>query len=626
MLSKLYRRSPTFLQNVILVSVYAFVFVLSLGLAYLLRFDFHIPDSWQLVFYQNLTWIIPLKLAFLFVFGQFEELLSYFRLPDLYRLFFILGLSSSMVIGVWYITGGADCPPRSVILGDFIFSLFLLSGFRIALRVIHERQWNTEKKQITKTIRRAAIIGAGDTGAAIAANLLAKPKWGIRPVVFLDDDVQKWRRDVHGIMVIGPLEKLSEIKSRFNIQSIIIAIPSASRKRVNAIVQRARETQLDIEIAPSLKEWATGKTQKSPLRPIAIEDLLGRDPVRLDTQLINQMIANEVVMITGAGGSIGSELCYQTITGQPRQLILIEQSEYALFRIEQKLKKSGLDKNVQCLVGDILDKARIDAVMRKFAPTLIFHAAAHKHVPLMEYQPSEAIKNNVLGTKIMADLAGQYGAKQFILISTDKAINPTSVMGASKRLAEIYIQAKQNAPDNKTRFSAVRFGNVFDSSGSVVSLFKEQIARGDSLKVTHPDATRYFMTVSEAVELVLQSATQGKGGDIFVLDMGQSIKVLDLAHQMIKLSGLQPDIDIKIEFIGLRPGEKLHEEIYHKSEKVEPTNHPQILRFICEAESLQVVTDWILELSKDLDNTNNNVLKQKFQSFIPEYQPYIKVE
>lgn len=611
---------------VALGGVYTAIFILSLLFAYLLRFDFSLESNWRPSFYQSLIWIVPLKIVFLLTFGQFKGFLRYFRLPDLYRLLLILGLTSIIIIVIWYMTEGKDSPPRSVILGDFIFSLLLICGFRISLRIIRERQFYYNDQQTTGIIRNVAVIGAGDTGAAIASDLLAKPRLGIRPVVFLDDNSTKWQKDIHGILVAGSPEKLQEIKSRFKIKSIIIAIPSVHRKRISEIIQKAGELQLSAEIAPSLKEWANDKIRLSRLRPVEVEDLLERDLVRLDSQSIHEMITDKVVMVTGAGGSIGSELCYQVIAGNPRLLILVEHSEHALFCVEQKLRELYTDKNVLFLIADILDSARMESIFKKFAPNLIFHAAAYKHVRLMEYQASEAIKNNVLGTKAIADLASKYNTKRFVLISTDKAINPTGLMGASKRLAEIYIQAKQNAPDNKTCFSAVRFGNVFGSSGSVVRIFKEQIAQGKTLKVTHPEATRYFMTVSEAVGLVLQSATQEKNGEIFLLDMGQSIKIVELAYQMIKLSGLRPDIDIKVEFTGLHPGEKLHEEISYKNEKLASTTHPQVMRLICEPRSVDTMTEWILALTKELDTASNNALKQKLQSFIPEYKPYLDEE
>jgi FlaA1/EpsC-like NDP-sugar epimerase len=359
------------------------------------------------------------------------------------------------------------------------------------------------------------------------------------------------------------------------------------------------------------------------LRGVEIEDLLGREPISLDKKNIAHYLKGRVVFVTGAGGSIGSELCRQIAHFKPARLLLLDQSEVQLFQIEQELIECGDGPILQPLVGDIVDEQRLHQIFRCFQPQVIFHAAAHKHVPMLEHQPAEAIKNNTLGTAQLARLAQQYGTERFVMISTDKAINPTSVMGATKRLAEIYVQALQSTGPHRTRFMAVRFGNVLGSSGSVVPTFKRQIAAGGPVKVTHPKMTRYFMTIPEAVSLVLQSGALGSGGEIFVLDMGKPIKILDLAKQLIELSGLKPGEDIQIEFAGLRPGEKLFEELQHEAENLAPTDHPKILRFISESPSLRWISAELAGLEKGLHALQPDQVKLLIKAIVPEYQPFL---
>ena len=446
---------------------------------------------------------------------------------------------------------------------------------RLGFRVFRER-YLSDRGRRGHGARRVGIIGAGDVGANLARDLMGRRGLGLMPVAFFDDDRSKWRSRVHDIPVVGAPEAMLDQKLNLELEEVIIAMPGAPAKRIGEVVKILQKARLKFETVPSLDQLATGKVKVSQLRSVEIQDLLGRKTVELDTANIAAILKGRVVMVTGAGGSIGSELCRQIATFNPQRLLLVEQSEVQLFPIEQELTEAGYRGIVLPLVGDILDAQRMHYIFKRFVPEVIFHAAAHKHVPMMESQPSEAIKNNTFGTARLAEMSLEFGVDRFVLISTDKAINPTNVMGATKRLAEVLLQALHAKHPDRTRFITVRFGNVLGSSGSVIPIFNKQIAAGGPVKVTHPDVTRFFMTIPEAAGLVLQSGAQGIGGEIFVLDMGQPVKIVDLARQLIELSGLKPDEDIQIEFVGLRPGEKLFEELSYKGENITPTNHPRL--------------------------------------------------
>jgi FlaA1/EpsC-like NDP-sugar epimerase len=591
----------------------------SLLWAYLLRFDFAMsPQNWE-QFGRVGMWLIPLKLAALLLIGQFAGLLSYFGVPDLRRLASALGVAFVVTGIVFFQTDGRLAPPRTVMVADLMFSFLTLCAIRLACRRVREIYTESLHNE-NIVVKRVAIVGAGDAGAALACDLLSKPRLGLRPVLFLDDDPAKWNSRLHDIRVAGPPELLLEKVRSWKLDKVIIAMPSAPVKRMQKLVHLLGQIHLDFATVPSIRQLATGEVQVSQIRPVDIADLLGREPVELQMDNIRELLHDKVVLVTGAGGSIGSELCRQIAGHQPRRLLMVEQYEGQVFHIQQELAGRGHSGVIEPLVGNILDERRMREIFKIHQPGVVFHAAAHKHVPLMESHPSEAIKNNTFGTVLLARLAVEYGVCRFVLISTDKAINPTSVMGATKRLAEVFLQALAAHNGHATRFMAVRFGNVLDSSGSVVPTFKQQIAAGGPVTVTHPDITRYFMTIPEAVGLVLQSATQGEGGEIFVLDMGQPVKIVDLARQLIELSGMRPGEDIEIRFIGLRPGEKLFEEVSRDGENIQPTNHEKILRFVSPPAALEWVEDALTELETALDQGDGERLKYLLKMYIPEYQ------
>ena len=505
---------PPALRIWVRLLLYASELAASLWLAYELRFDFMVgPVSAQerLVV---LSWLVPLQLVLLALFLQFSPLLGYFSTPDLARMFYALVISAGMAMGVWFALGAGYAPPRSVILIDLVFALVGLTGARLALRTLRETLASSAKAG-NGARHRVAIIGAGDAGAVLAHELFLKPGYGLEPVAFFDDDSRKWSSRVHGIRVLGPPEQITREAPRLDIREAIIAMPSAPARRVGEIVHLLRRGGLACRTVPSLDQLANGQVRVSQLRNVEVQDLLGRERVELETENIRQLLRGRVVLVTGAGGSIGGELCRQIASYQPERLLLVERSEPQAFQIEQELIGSGYGPMIVPLVADILDAGRMKEIFAQYTPQVVFHAAAHKHVPMMEHQPGEAIKNNSLGTAQLAEIALEFGVERFILISSDKAINPTSVMGATKRLAEMYVQALSAAFPGKTKFIAVRFGNVLGSSGSVIPVFQRQIAEGGPVKVTHPEMTRYFMTIPEACMLGLAEHGAGRrGGNI----------------------------------------------------------------------------------------------------------------
>lgn len=611
-----------YLRVLLVIGVYSVVLVASLWLAFLLRFEFVVPADVRTLLPGEFLWIIPSQLASLMVIGQFAGLLSYFSIPDLRRIFYGLMVPFAAFLGLWQYGYASRMPPRSVLVGDFLFAFGSLCATRLLFRLARERYRTPQGKPSQTQARRVGIIGGGDAGATLIRELISKPGLGLQPVAVFDDDRGKWHSRVHNVPVLGAPELLFEKRSALQLDEIVIAMPSAPGRRIREVVSFLRELNLKCTTVPSLDQLATGHVSVSHLRPVEIQDLLGREPIQLERQNIAYYLRGQVAMVTGAGGSIGSELCRQIAEFGPRRLILVDQSEVQLFEIEQQLMELGHGGLIQPLVGDVVDRARMEQIFQSTGPEVIFHAAAHKHVPMMEHQPGEAFKNNTLGTVQMAELARTHHVKRFVLISTDKAINPTSVMGVTKRLAEIFVQSLQGQQPNGTRFMAVRFGNVLGSSGSVIPAFKRQIAAGGPVKVTHPDMTRYFLTIPEAVGLVLQSAALGAGGEIFVLDMGNPVKIVDLANQLIELSGCKPG-DVEIEYTGLRPGEKLFEELQHGNEDLAPTPHPKVLRFIAEPYPLALVREHLERLRERLYATEPGEFKQLMKQAVPEYTPYL---
>ena len=561
-----------------LTIAYAAVLFLSLWVSMMLRFDFRVPSEFWARFWISAAWILPVKIALLACFGQFRSLLTFFSLPDIRRIAWAMLVAAGIQVVVWLATGGEHMVPRGVIAEDLVFSLMGLMGLRTAMRLYRERSLGAATSGKTGKVKRVLLIGAGVTGADLFRELQTKPGIGLEVVAFVDDDPRKIGQTLHGKPIIGPRQRLKELAGELGVEKIIIAMPGVNPAVIKELVSAANEAGLEHDILPSVAQLLHRDVTVNHLRHVEPEDLLNRDTVALDTGAIRDMIHDQTVMVTGAGGSIGSELCRQICELNPAKLILVERCEAALFVIGEELGSLYRHIPLVAAANDVCDAPALDFLFQKHRPSIVFHAAAHKHVPLMENQPREALRNNAGGTEILARAARTHGVQHFVLISTDKAVNPTSVMGATKRLAEMVIQQYQDAPGNTCAWCAVRFGNVLGSSGSVVPIFRQQIARGGPVTLTHPEAARYFMSIGEAVGLILQSAQQAKGGEIFVLDMGEPVKIADLARQMIELSGFEPERDIEITSVGLRPGEKLVEEAIHAAESVEPTEHPKVRR------------------------------------------------
>jgi FlaA1/EpsC-like NDP-sugar epimerase len=573
-----------------------------------------------------LLWVVPLKIILLGLYGQFRGVFYYFRLHDAMRMALALALASVAMLLLPNLTGGIYYTnpwglPRSLVLMDFNLSLLLFVGFRVLIRALRERFSERTKSGVT-VLERLAIVGAGQAGEQLATDLVARRGHGLEPVCFLDDDITKHGLEIHGLPVIGSPDLIPQLAEKYNVTEVILALPVTSAKRVQELTKLATTHGLRVLAVPSMTDLARGKIRATDLRPVSVEDLLGRTPAQLDDAAIDQMIRGRTVLITGAGGSIGQELCRQVASRLPSRLILVDQCEVLLYQTEQELIQAGAGALITPLIADITEEARMRQIFTWFKPSIVLHAAAHKHVPLMEAQPGEALKNNTLGTALLAKLSSEVQVEKFILVSSDKAINPTNVMGASKRLAELVIQGMQSRPDNVTQFMAVRFGNVLGSSGSVIPIFRKQIASGGPVTVTHPEVKRYFMTIPEAVGLVLQSATQGKGGDILVLEMGQPLRIIDVARQLIELSGFRPEIDIEIKIVGLRPGEKLVEELQHIGEQYHTTGHPRIFRFLGKAPVYTQLQPMLARV-EGLVALERNQCKQGIKELVPEYVPFL---
>lgn len=607
---------------VAIFGAYIVLAFLSLSIAYLLRFDFQIPDSFIEGRNSAYFWYIGIQVAFLFAFGQFDAVFSQFRLPDLFRLFLSILLSAFYVLFLWYIYNGDGIPPRSVIITNLLLYFVLVSGMRIFLRIYSGENFINWLSGI-RAYDNVAIIGAGEVGAVIGADLLSKQRsLGMKPIVYLDDSNAKVGRLLNGIPVVDTVDALEKVAVRYQIKKVIIAFPSAPSKRIRLVAESARSLGLDVDIVPALTDLVSGRATATQIRPIELEDLLGRDTVDLNFDNIRKMLAGQRVLITGAGGSIGRELVAQILEHDPEAILCIDKSELAIFDLNfALLENHSLKARVQTRILDITQNDYLKHSVTEFMPTIVFHAAAHKHVNLMENQPDEALRNNFFASMKLMELAIELSVERFIFISTDKAINPTSVMGVSKRLAEIAMQKIQAREENRTKFMAVRFGNVLGSSGSVINIFKAQIEKGGPLTVTDPEVTRYFMTVSEAIGLVLESATQGIGGEIFVLDMGDPVKIAELARQMIALSGFKESVDIDIEYTGLKPGEKLYEEVQHFNEVHAQTDHARIFKFVANNKYPFTLESIESQLLESTIKHNSNDIKETIQSLVQEYTP-----
>jgi FlaA1/EpsC-like NDP-sugar epimerase len=504
--------------------------------------------------------------------------------------------------------------PRSVFVLDWAGTVLAIGGIRALWRSIRE-----ELRPIftSKPIRTALIIGADEAGELLARTLVSSKNTQYFVLGFLDDDPNLLHNRVAGIEVLGTIDSVGREVDRRRVDEVMVRSGSLTGKRFRELLDICNAAGSQVRVMPAIDELLSDRDQSLHVktRPVEIKDLLRREPVKLDTTAVRQLVAGNTVMVTGAGGSIGSEICRQVLRFQPRKLLLVERGENALFLLEQEFARHEPRPAFEPLVADITDAARMDQIMAAHRPEVIFHAAAHKHVPMMEWNPAEAIKNNCVGTQTLARLADSHGVREFVMISTDKAVNPTSVMGCSKLVAERYVQAL--SAESKTKFLVVRFGNVLASNGSVVPIFQEQIRLGGPITITHPDISRYFMMIPEASQLVLQAAAMGKGGEIFVLDMGESVKIVDLARDLIHLSGLSED-DIDIVFTGLRPGEKLYEELYFDDEQRVPTSHPKVFCAMHRPTTL-AAAEAVIDALADVTDEPPEAVKSRLRELVVEY-------
>ncbi|HEY1691511.1 MAG TPA: nucleoside-diphosphate sugar epimerase/dehydratase [Polyangiaceae bacterium] len=610
-------------QHLVDLGVLAVAYVAS----YLLRFEGRVPVEMVRTLAMTLPYVLALQYGMMLIFGVHRLAWRYVSLPDVRRIGGVLLLGSVVLLGSRLAIPGvlvAVVPwairaviPISVVLSFGLLGFVGIVGVRVLRRTLSERKEVSDRPRSERDPVPTMLIGAGRAGVLVAKEIASRPDLDLVAVGFLDDDPAKTGTLMHGIPVLGTSQDLGRLCAKHGAKQALIAMASASGKDIRRIVTLCEAAHLPVKIVPGLFEIVGGRVNLSRIRPVAIEDLLRRDPVTLDEEGIARVVRGRAVLVTGAGGSIGSELCRQISSFLPKELVLVEHGENNLFQIDRELRERFPTVAIRAYVADIRDAKRVAGIFAERRPHVVFHAAAHKHVSMMEQNPGEAVKNNVLGTKLLAEVADAYGVSAFIMISTDKAVNPSSVMGATKRAAEIVVQALSQK--SKTRFVAVRFGNVLGSTGSVVPIFQEQIARGGPVTVTHPEMTRYFMTIPEACQLVLEAAAMGKGGEIFVLDMGSPVKVLDLARDVIALSGLREGEDIEIRFTGVRPGEKLSEELSLEGEGAERTRHPKVFVGRIRSHEWSEVERHATRLAQVVENGTDVTIRESLRLMVPEY-------
>jgi len=584
-------------------------------IAFWLRFNLDVPPDFAHVMWTRLPWVLVVYAVVFWALGLYRGLWRFASLPDLQRILAAVGIGALAVPALLALLRAGTHVPRSVFLLTPLLLIGAMSGSRLAYRA-----WK-EKRLLGLVAHPEAepvlVLGAGDAAAALLKDLASSGRW--RVVGLLDDDAAKQGGAIAGVKVLGVLDDVGKIGARYEVTQAIIAMPAATHAARRRAVELCSAAGLQVMTVPAYSDIVSGNVSVSALRNVELDDLLGRDPVKLDDAGLHGLLGGKRVLVTGAGGSIGSELCRQIARFAPRELILFDVSEFALYSIEQEFRDRFPELPVAALIGDAKSPARVGEVFARHAPQVVFHAAAYKHVPLMEERnAAEAVANNVLSTVTLARAAEAAGTEKFVLVSTDKAVNPTNVMGASKRLAEMLLQAEQ--AKSRTQFVIVRFGNVLGSTGSVIPRFREQIARGGPVTVTHPEIQRYFMSIPEAAQLVLQAGLMGKGGEIFVLDMGEPVKIADLAQQLIRLSGFAEG-DIRIVYTGLRPGEKLYEELLADAEHTLPTPHPKLRVAQARVPQNGRLAEEVLGWAAAPPDAGPDAVRARLRAWIPEYTP-----
>jgi len=618
------------------VTLHGVAFALALFSAFLIawNFSFTALRHWFVDLYLPLLALaLPAKLLVFHQTRQYDASWRYVSLHDLFAVIraslmgsFVFLLAYFLVENIWgsllgtFLIDTADVAAYRLRQGsvfglDVAATIAFIGAAKVLVRLYHEEVWS---ERATDT-RRVLIVGASDAGEALLREILRMRPHRYECVGLVDDDAHLPHGRIHGVEILGRSENLAQLCEKHEVQEVFIALPGAGPKTIRQLVGQCEGTGVLFRTVPAVSDVIEGRVTVSQFRDVDIADLLGRAQVELDTDKIGVQLRGRIVLVTGAGGSIGSEMCRQIAKFKPKRLVLIEQAENNIFEIDRELRQANPDLQVVPCVADIIDRVRLDTIFQQEKPSVVFHAAAHKHVPMMEINPGEAIKNNVGGSMTVADAVVAAGVERMVMISTDKAVNPTSVMGCTKRVAEMYVQGLNSR--TSTQFITVRFGNVLGSSGSVVPIFRRQIAQGGPVTVTHPEMTRYFMTIPEAAQLVLQAGTMGKGGEVYVLHMGDSVKIVDLARDMITLSGLKPGTDIEIKFTGIRPGEKLYEELMSDGEHVGDTAHPKIGIWNHRAEDWDTLLAGIAGLKKLSDGSTDGQIKAKLAGIVPEYRP-----
>lgn len=588
--------------------------------SYLLRFNLVFQDySFRLSFYHALLGVSAYAVYY-FIFRTYSGLLRHTTIIDIFNLlisstfslFTLLGLS---VLG--RLVGWSEILiiPISILLIHYVSIIVVLIFVRILIKILYLLVTSTLGKK-----RKVLIYGAGEMGVIVKRVIMSDVRSSYQITGFLDDDKKLQGKILNGIEVFNPTILTSEFLVKNEIDTLIFAVKNISLGKKSEVIRQAMETGCEILETPPVDKWLNGQLQISQIKKVKLKDLLGRDSIRLNMELIGNGLKGKVILVTGAAGSIGSEIMRQLTRFPIKNLILVDQAETPMFHIQNELNEKFPAVPVHLILADVTNKDKMEYIFKKYHPDIVFHAAAYKHVPLMEENPHEAIRVNIGGTRIITELSVKYGVKKFVLISTDKAVNPTNIMGASKRVCEMIVQMKTQMLESNTQFVITRFGNVLGSNGSVIPLFTKQIEEGGPITVTHPEITRYFMTIPEACELVLEAGFMGKGGEIFVFDMGNPVKIADLANQMIRLSGLVPEKDIKILYTGLRPGEKLYEELLADRENTLPTHHPKIMIARVDQHNYQQLLSNIDQLLNSLYNLSTEEVVEEFKEWVPEYQ------
>lgn len=594
-----------------------FICVVSLVLAFMLRFNFSFPQEEVKIFLKALPFVLGIRAVSFLISRSYQGIIRYTGSKDAQRIFTVVTLGSAFIAVlniVMYYTreDRLFLLPYSILVIDYMATVFMMISSRVMIKLLY-----FELKNPSREKQSVIIFGAGESGIITKRTLDRDAGTKYKVLAFIDDAPGKAGKKLEGI-TIHPFEKLEDLLKNNSVAHVIISVQDLNPKRKQDIVDLCLNYNTKVLNVPPVKTWINGELSFKQIKKVKIEDLLERDPIRLDEEDIRKQISGNVILVTGAAGSIGSEIVRQVIRFNPKKLILLDQAESPMYDMEMELNDKFRFQSFEIVIGDIRKMDRMENLFRTFRPQLVYHAAAYKHVPMMENNPSEAVLTNVLGTKVIADLSVKYGVEKFVMVSTDKAVNPTNVMGASKRIAEIYTQSLNTT--SSTRFITTRFGNVLGSNGSVIPRFRQQIEKGGPVTITHPDITRYFMTIPEACQLVLEAGAMGKGGEVFIFDMGQSVKIVDLAKKMIKLSGLTLGKDIQIVYTGLRPGEKLYEELLNNQENTLPTHHSQIMIARVQEYDIETVSKHISELIGMFDKQENMTIVRKMKEIVPEFK------